>query len=208
MSSLQSFALIASAHFLALLSPGPDFLLILATSTRHGSRAGVRASAGIALANGVHIAATLAGVSALARSPALLSALGWAGAAYLAWLGVKLLHAKAASRSPESGAEADSAADPAAFRAGLISGLLNPKNMLFYFSLFSLGAGQGGALARTGYGLWMVTVVFCWDAWLAHTLGRGRLHQWFNARQRKIERGCGALFVLLAAGLALGARGA
>ncbi|WP_417067021.1 LysE family translocator [Niveibacterium terrae] len=206
MSALQSFILIATAHFLALLSPGPDFLLILATSTRHGSRAGVRASAGIALANGVYIAVALAGVSALARSPALLSALGWGGAAYLAWLGAKLLSAKAADHPASSAA--DPAADTAVFRAGFLSGLLNPKNMLFYFSLFSLGAEQGSALTRTGYGLWMFTVVFCWDAWLARSLGRGRLHQWFNARQRKIERGCGALFVLLAAGLALGARGA
>lgn len=210
MSSLQSFALIASAHFLALLSPGPDFLLILATSTRHGSRAGVRASAGIALANGVYIAAALAGVSALSQSPALLSALGWGGAAYLAWLGAKLLGAKAGKLSGSSDAApaADPAAGSAAIRAGFVSGLLNPKNMLFYFSLFSLGAGQDSALVRTGYGLWMFTVVFCWDAWLARTLGRGRLHRWFNAHQRAIERGCGALFVLLAAGLALGARGA
>lgn len=199
MPLFQEFLLIATAHFVALLCPGPDFLLILSTSTRHGSAAGIRASAGIAVANGVYIAAALAGVSALARSPALLSSLTWGGAAYLVWLGWKLLNAK-----PGRSAQAAPTAHPAAFRAGLASGLLNPKNILFYFSLFSLGAGQGRGLIRVGYGLWMFGIVFLWDAWLARTLGHGRLHAWLRDRQRRIERGCGALFLLLAGALATG----
>ena len=133
------------------------------------------------------------------RSPALLSSLTWCGAAYLVWLGGKLLNSKGVQAE-----QALSTNHPAAFRAGLASGLLNPKNILFYFSLFSLGAEHSSPLTRTGYGLWMFTVVFLWDAWLARSLGHGRLHAWLRARQRRIERGCGALFLLLAGALATG----
>jgi threonine/homoserine/homoserine lactone efflux protein len=54
---MQDFLWIAGAHFLALLSPGPDFFLVARSSLAHGWRGATGACIGIALANGVFIAA-------------------------------------------------------------------------------------------------------------------------------------------------------
>src|SRR5690606_6440520 len=80
---MQQFLIIAAAHFLALLSPGPDFFLIARTSLSSGWRVASGACAGIALANGVFIAAAFAGTAALRPDGVLFTALQAAGCAYL-----------------------------------------------------------------------------------------------------------------------------
>ena len=159
MSHFQLFLLLAGTHFLALLSPGPDFFLVLRTTTRFGSSAGVRASAGIAAANALYVVCALSGVALLQRVPLLLEALRWLGCIYLAWLGWRILRS---SRSAVL--DADVMAEPAggsAFWAGFLSGLLNPKNALFYFSLLSVVMPHAAPAAlRVFSGVWMVPVVF------------------------------------------------
>ncbi|MFX6330733.1 LysE family transporter, partial [Acinetobacter baumannii] len=61
----SEFFLLAGAHLLALASPGPDFLLLLRGSLRHGRGYGLAAALGIALANGLYIALAIGGFSLL-----------------------------------------------------------------------------------------------------------------------------------------------
>lgn len=196
----QEFLLIAGAHLMALLSPGPDFLLVVRTATRFGSRTGILASAGIATANAIYITCAVSGITVMQRVPILLDALHWAGCIYLAYLGFCILgkgkqsHDFAASPAQKTG--------PGAFWAGLLSGLLNPKNMLFYFSLFGLLARETPANLRYLYGIWMVSVVFVWDALLALGLGQGKLYSLLQKQTTRIEKTTGFLFLLIAGGMA------
>src|SRR5690606_36345626 len=84
---MEQFLIIAAAHFLALLSPGPDFFLMARTSLVAGWRVASGACLGIALANGLFIVAAFAGTAALRPDSLLFVVLQLAGCAYLLYLG-------------------------------------------------------------------------------------------------------------------------
>ena len=89
----MEFLLIVSAHFLALLSPGPDFFLIMQASLRLPLRYAVAICLGIAMANGVYLLFAVVGLEVVREMSWLLSILKCLGAAYLVFLGVALLRA-------------------------------------------------------------------------------------------------------------------
>ena len=88
-----AFPAFALAHFLALLSPGPDFFLIIGHAVRHRLRGSLFICLGIALGNALYICLAVSGWSVMRQMPALYRVLELAGAAYLAWLGFLLLRA-------------------------------------------------------------------------------------------------------------------
>lgn len=88
-----AFPALALAHFLALLSPGPDFFLILGHAVRHRLRGALYICLGIALGNALYICLAVSGWSIMRQVPSLYRILELAGAGYLAWLGFLLLRA-------------------------------------------------------------------------------------------------------------------
>ena len=201
------FGLVASAHFVALLSPGPDFFLIMRTRIVHGLRPAIATSLGLALANAAYIALALTGVSLLAQWPQLFAVLKWAGGLYLVWLG--LLFLRSDGRLPITDAAPSATTKHFARLAphllqGFLSGILNPKNSLFYALLFgALIAPSTPAGEQALYGLWMASIVFAWDALIAHSVGQPRLLAWFHRHLRHIERSSGVVMLAIAAGIAL-----
>lgn len=207
MAFWQQFLVIAGVHFLALLSPGPDFFLIVRSALVNGARVATGVCVGIALANGVYIALAIGGVAVLQQVAGLFAALKWAGCAYLAWLGWRFLNVRG---EPPALAGQDAGAVRASWwrelRTGFLSGILNPKNSLFYASLFSLGfARETPVAAQVGYGLWMFAVVLAWDCGIARAAGHPRVVRRFMAHVRTLERVTGAVLLGLAAAIA-GAR--
>lgn len=204
MTSSQQFQLIVATHFLALLSPGPDFFLIARTALAHGRRAASGACLGVALANGLLIAVAFAGLAVLQPGSALFTTVQLAGAAYLLHLGwLFLRHAGTRPlQTPGSGPAPGAAAGSRWWRAfgmGMASALLNPKNALFYASLASLlGAAHASTGAKAFYGLWMFGVVLLWDLLVAAWIGHPAVLQRFGRALPWLERLAGAMLVLLA----------
>ena len=198
----EQFLLVAGAHFLALLSPGPDFFLIVRTALLQGWRRASGICLGVALANGVFIATAWAGLSAIRPGSLAFMLLQWGGCLYLAWLGWCLLRSPGTrlSTPAPSGAIA-----PLGWwkglRMGLASGLLNPKNALFYASLFSL-LSQTPRHVQALYGVWMVCAVLGWDLLVAVTAGHHRVVERFARHLPRIERATGAVLLLIALGVA------
>jgi leucine efflux protein len=135
---------VAGAFFIILL-PGPNSLYVLATAARHGVARGYRGAAGVFVGDTVLMALAAAGAaSVLTTTPLLFTAVKYAGAAYLAWMGLQMLRgAWRSRRDPESVqaeetaqavAERGKEADP--FRRALVVSLLNPKAILFFISFF------------------------------------------------------------------------
>lgn len=132
--------LLFSAAVLVLnATPGVDFLLTVSRTVQRGPQAGLAAAVGISAGCAVHALAAAFGLAALlALYPAAFVAIQWAGAAYLAWLGMGLLRqawrggaTSAAAKGTEPAALAPASAGWADFRAGLLTNLLNPKVALF-----------------------------------------------------------------------------
>ena len=203
----QQFLIIAGAHFLALLSPGPDFFLIVRSAIVNGPRIASGVCAGIALANGCYIALAISGVMILNEISGLFALLKWCGCAYLAWLGWRFLTVRDETLAPEAEARAVRRGSWwRECRVGFLSGILNPKNSLFYASLFSLGFERGTTFGvQLAYGIWMFAAVLVWDLCIARAAGHPPVVRRFMTHVRKVERVTGVVLLGIAAGI-VGAR--
>ena len=166
-----AFPALALAHFLALLSPGPDFFLILGHAVRHRLRGALYICLGIALGNALYICLAVSGWSIMRQVPSLYRIMELAGASYLAWLGFLLLRASRQTGTGAAGLATDEAIPLSPGRqllTGLGSALLNPKNAVFYLTLMTVILGPTATLPQQTFaGLWMTLLVFAWDAGLA-----------------------------------------
>lgn len=206
MISQGQLLLFIAAGLLLNLTPGPDVLYIVANALRGGHRAGLVAALGIVSGCFVHIVAAAAGVSALlATSAAIFSALKIGGAAYLVYIGFRMLTAGRPSLSVENGPERLPLS--LIWRRGFLTNALNPKVALFFLAFVPQFIPQGAAHpAVTFLGLGLIFnfnglfVNFGWAmaaAWLADHAGGVRRHL------AAIERISGAIFVAFGVKLAL-----
>jgi len=131
MSSIYTSLLtyLAAASLLTV-APGLDTALILRTATTDGARRAALAGLGIALGCfGWAVIVALGLGALLAASELAYTALRWTGAAYLVWVGYKMLRYPRRSFVPES---TDNPRRGTAFATGLLTNLLNPKVGVFY----------------------------------------------------------------------------
>ncbi|MGO4281290.1 MULTISPECIES: LysE family transporter [Cupriavidus] len=200
---MHLFLIVATAHFLALLSPGPDFFLIARTSLAAGWRRAAGACLGIALANGVFIAGAFAGVSAMRADSALFSLTQLAGGLYLLYLGWQFVRFAGTTPLGEAKAGGGAATGFAqAVASGFLSGILNPKNALFYASLAAMLSGpHASAPWKVAYGVWMFAAVLGWDLLVAVSIGHPRVLRRFARALPKLERAAGGMLMVFGAGV-------
>ena len=204
---MTEFLLIATAHFLALLSPGPDFFLIIRTALRQGFISGAAVSLGIAISNGVYIALALAGFNLLQQNLLLLWTLKIAGATYLIYIGYQFIKSPGNTLTNHSEQELQKSRfnQKVLLRnllLGLNSGLLNPKNALFYLSLFSLLVSpETSSLTQSLYGIWMFLAVFFWDCLVAACVGNPLSQRWLSRILAPLEKLAGMALVSMGIGL-------
>src|SRR5262245_44738102 len=139
MSDWAVLGSVFAVHLLAMVSPGPNVLVVTQTAASDGRRAGAWAALGIAAGAGLMSSAALAGLSVVLKQFAWLhAALGLVGGAYLLYLGLRLWRG-AGARTSASAAPGEGVArtDWRAFRLGLATNLTNPKALLFYGSVFA-----------------------------------------------------------------------
>ncbi|MDJ0624249.1 MAG: LysE family transporter [Desulfocapsaceae bacterium] len=190
----MEFLLIASAHFLALLSPGPDFFLIMRASLRLPLRFGVAICAGIAAANGVYLFCAVLGLEMIRELSWLFIVLKYLGAAYLVVLGVMLLKTPRQNFTDHTDHNFIQVHDLRhQFLIGFISAILNPKNAIFYLSLFTVMVSeQTSFLVRCLYALWMMSIVFIWDCFVLIALGNRKLKNRLGGGVYYVEKISGA----------------
>jgi threonine/homoserine/homoserine lactone efflux protein len=124
------FALFFAAAFVLAVTPGPGIFYVLARSLAGGRREGIQSSFGTFVGGLFHVFAAALGISAiLAASAIAFHTVKYAGAAYLVWLGIRMIRTRNAepsvvALSPSKGA----------FRQGILTEALNPKTALFFLS--------------------------------------------------------------------------
>lgn len=199
---IQQFLMIAAAHFLALLSPGPDFFLVARTSIASGWRIATGACVGIAVANGLFIVAAFGGIAILQAGSTAFFTIQLAGCVYLLYMGWMFIR-HAGSSAQANTDTAHHHHKPASWwrgaGAGFLSGLLNPKNALFYVSLATMVGGTSSAGWKWAYGAWMFSIVLLWDVLVAAAIGNHRVLNRFSRMLPWLERTSGAMLLLLAA---------
>ena len=140
MIDAQQLLLFIAAGWLLNLTPGPDVLYIVTRALKNGLRAGLVAGLGIAAGCLVHVGAAAIGVGALlAASSTAFTLLKWLGAAYLLWLGLRLLLARGdGALAGVVRQTASHAAAPVAFKEVFLGGfwtnVLKPKVAIFFLA--------------------------------------------------------------------------
>lgn len=186
------FPALALSHFVALLSPGPDFFLLVGYAVRYRIRGSIGLCLGIAAGNALYIVLAIVGWGLLRQAPLLFLLIELLGAGYLLWIGSLLIRSRPATLAMES----VRAARPGFGRQlllGLGSSLLNPKNALFYLALMTSLLGPAVTLLQqTVSGLWMVSVVFFWDLLLVSAIALPQIQRRLGAIVWRVERAAGA----------------
>jgi len=152
MFGIADYGAFAAAIVVFLLIPGPGNLALVTSTSKGGIRGGLAATFGVIVGDQVLMWLAVAGVAALlAAYPAAFSAVQWLGAAYLAWLGFKMLIAKPGD------APILNIRPRQYFQQAIVITLLNPKAIVFYMAFFPLfvdparhqGLVTFGAMAAT-----------------------------------------------------------
>lgn len=132
------FPFVVATLFLSI-TPGPGMLYTAAQTVSRGKKSGFYAAIGLHLGSYVHIFAAAFGLSfLLAAIPVLYTLVKFVGAAYLIWLGVKLLTSDLSNSS--SASENRATTQMKAFRESAIVEILNPKSALFFIAFLPLFA--------------------------------------------------------------------
>jgi threonine/homoserine/homoserine lactone efflux protein len=194
------------AMFLVNITPGPDMLYVIGRSLGQGRVAGLVAALGIGAGCIVHIVAAALGLAAvLEHAPLAFTALKYAGAVYLVWIGVQGW--RTASRGGYAAAAPRDASLRAAFVQGFVTNVLNPKVALFFLAFLpqfvSHDAPSPGLQFAILGAMFNIsgTIVNC-----AVALGFGAAGDWLKRRPqvwRWQQRATGSLFVVLGVRLAL-----
>jgi len=133
MFGVADYGAFVAAIILFLAIPGPGNLALITSTSKGGRKGGLAATLGVIAGDQVLMWAAVAGVAALlATYPAAFHAVQWLGAAYLAWLGFRMLTAKPGDKPVLN-------IQPRHYfkQAALIT-LLNPKAIVFYMAFFPL----------------------------------------------------------------------
>jgi threonine/homoserine/homoserine lactone efflux protein len=123
-----------AALFVLEISPGPDMMMVIGQGIGQGRRVALLTVVGMVFVSGaLQVALLVLGVASLLQAfPAALAALRWVGAAYLAWLGVRLMGSYLQGVRPA--AALPQASGWSAVRDGAVNNFTNPKSFLFMFA--------------------------------------------------------------------------
>jgi threonine/homoserine/homoserine lactone efflux protein len=192
---------------IAMVTPGPDMLFVLASGVRGGPRAGLLATAGVATSEAVHVAVAAAGLAALfAAVPTAFTVVRLAGAAYLICLGVRAIRHREES---ETGASlVDSAiSGRRAYLRGLLTNLLNPKMVTFTIAFLPqfIDPRLGHVWAQFALlGAILIALEFLVDGMVG--VLAGRIGGWLRRRhavRRRVDVATGGIFIGIGVRLAV-----
>ena len=204
--SLHVWWLYVTAVFLISGTPGPNMLHVMTQSIHHGPRRAIATMAGLMSAILLCLIASALGLGALLKtSPRLFDILRYAGVAYLIWLGVRAWRAPVGNSDEVGATRARSLR--ALFGTGLLTGLSNPKLIIFAAALFPqfIDTDRPFAVQLAILVMSFVAIEFGWQC--AYALGGMKLARWLAPanRQRLFNRGTGLMFIGFGGAL-LGAR--
>ncbi|HEY7115806.1 MAG TPA: LysE family translocator [Tepidisphaeraceae bacterium] len=198
------------------LTPGQDTMYILGRGVTGGRRAGVISALGISCGCLVHCVAAACGLSAiLVASSTAYEAVKWAGAAYLIYLGVRLLLTAPSAVADGRSAAGEGDREWVIFRQAVLTNVLNPKVALFFLAFLpqfvradaaAAGAAQR-AVAFLFLGACFAFTGTCWCLVLGYAAGT--MSRTMHRRRRLMrfaERAAGGLFIALGLRLAVSRR--
>lgn len=204
MIHIQVIFYVLLIDLLAIMSPGPDFFMVLKNSLTNSHKAGVHTSLGIAVGSFLVFTCVLLGVGVIVASNKwLLLLVKIIGAVYLSYLGLKAIFTDSRVIEPDLSVGNKSHNQELFkefFKVGLLCNLTNPKSLLFFISLAAYAVVHGAA---TPLDITVMVIISAfntamWFIAVALVFGNVKVRNVFYKRQRVIHVvfGCILLYVV------------
>jgi len=200
--TLAIWLTVVSICLLGAMSPGPSLAVVLKQTISGGRATGLIAAVAHGLGIGLYALLCISGIAfVITTSPWLFKALQWAGAAYLVWIGIKGLRARAGTGTSLD----DPPTTGSAARDGFLVVFLNPKVAVFFIALFSQVIGSETSwLEKLAYAATAMFIDMAWYMIVAWLFSNPR---WLGRLQKNVvwlERVFGVILIALAARLLAG----
>jgi threonine/homoserine/homoserine lactone efflux protein len=201
-STLLIFAAVA---LVGIATPGPTVLLALTNGSRYGLRRAAFGFAGAIASDFVLIFAVALGLGALLAASAFWFAVAkWVGAAYLAYIGVKLLMSKGLISTEREDRKTSHESNAAIFLKSFLTAVTNPKGYLFFSAFLPQFISPSAPLAPQYVALAFTFAVLDGSIMFGYSLLGARAIRLLKASGALwLERSCGAILLALAGSLAL-----
>lgn len=204
------FLVFAVAHVLSLISPGPDFLMVVQSSLRYSRRTALWVALGISMGEMVHVGYSLLGIGwIITQSLWAFAALKYLGGAYLVYIGFQAVRAQKSttltlSENHHAPVHTSDLNNFQAFRLGFLTNALNAKAAFFTISFFTvLVSPQTPMFVQIMYGAFIQISTLLWFGMVAFFLTHEKVQGPFIGVKRWIERTCGAFLIFLGIKLSL-----
>lgn len=196
---MTDFLMITLVIALMVMSPGPDFAVVVKNSLTFGRSSGLYAALGIALACLCHVAINLLGIGVIiSQSMVLFNLMKILGATYLIYLGYKGLGAKKILGQDLKPISMEVKKDQAGFYSGFITCMMNPKACLFFLSFFSVILSPNIKIhTQVFYGVWVSLLAMVWFSLVALFFTSPILGKVLQANKHWLERITGGVLILL-----------
>ena len=198
------FLSIATIHLFAVMSPGPDFTIILKQSVSQGRKASIVTSLGIGVGILFHVFFCIIGLGlVISQSSMLFNIIKILGALYLGFIGIKsILGDKNINESHEGDIENQKLLN--SFTLGLLTNILNPKATLFFLSLYAMIITSETSISiQVAYGIWMSLITGLWFCLLSIFLTNSFIENRINRFSHVIQIGTGVVLIFFAIKLLL-----
>jgi len=202
MDQLLLIGSVTLIHLLAVMSPGPDFIVVMKHALSYSRKVGIWTSLGIGTGIIIHIIYSFVGLGLIiSQSELLFSIIKYAGVSYLLYLGIMSVISK--TKDVEANYEntlIDVPSKIKAFRIGFLTNVLNPKATLFFLSLFTLVIGpqtsSNGLLLIMG--VIMVINTALWFIFLSYIITIKKVREMLNRYQKWFNLIFGVLLIIIA----------
>ena len=193
--NIEQFISILLIHLFAVVSPGPDFAIVVNQSTKYGRKSGILASIGIAFGIIGHVFYCIIGVGFLiSQNIFIFNIIKIVGAIYLCYLGVNSF--KKTETTHIENTVSNYFKNP--FFIGLVTNLLNPKATLFFISLFALVIDINTSIyLQIFYGIWMSVITGLWFCLVSLLISSYYLKIFINKYSVLVDRIMGIILILI-----------
>ena len=191
------FISIATIHLFAVMSPGPDFIIIVRQSISSGRRSALMTSLGIGIGILMHITLCIFGLGMIIKeSDLLFKVIQIIGCLYLTYLGIISIKSKNPVANSEYNNEFNFNTFES-FKLGFLTNVLNPKATLFFLSLYVLIISNNTPLEfQILFGLWMSFATGLWFAFLSLILTNKSILAKIEFMSTKIQRITGVILII------------
>ena len=205
MEYLALIGTVTIIHLLAVISPGPDFIIACRNSLSYSRKTGIWTAVGFGFGIAVHVFYSLAGLAlVISKSILLFNAIKFLGAGYLIYIGLKSILSKSSKIELGEHDKKEDITHFAAIRIGFLTNVLNPKATLFFLSLFTLVISPTTPFSIMAVmSAIMVINTMLWFSLVAVFLTQKRIRSIFERFQGIFNKTLGGLLIALGVKIAL-----